>query len=76
VLHGPEATSESATLLADHRRFTIGVVLWRRASVPEPPLDREDVIAIFDALTDIKKWTHDMWSVIVGEDQANEDEPR
>jgi hypothetical protein len=38
-------------------------------------LDREDVIAIFDALADIKTWTHDMWSAIVGGDQSNEDEP-
>jgi hypothetical protein len=36
---------------------------------------REDVIAIFDALADIKTWTRDIWLVVVGEDQSDEDEP-
>ena len=51
-------------------------MFWRRREPPiELPLERDDVIAIFDALTDIKKWTYDIWTVIVGEDQSNEDEP-
>jgi hypothetical protein len=50
-------------------------VPWRRQAAPEPALDREDVIAIIDALADIKAWTHDIWSVIVGEDESDEDEP-
>lgn len=47
---------------------------WRRQPVPEFPLDREDVIAIFDALADIKKWSYDIWTLIVGEDEGDEDE--
>jgi hypothetical protein len=39
------------------------------------PLDREDVIAIIDALTDIKAWTHDIWAAIVDGEQSDEDEP-
>jgi hypothetical protein len=51
-------------------------VLWRRRDPPiELPLDREDVLAIFDALADIKSRTFDIWSVIVGEDESDEDEP-
>jgi hypothetical protein len=50
-------------------------VLWRRRSrALELPLDREDVVAIFDALADIKAWTRDIWLVVVGEDQSDEDE--
>jgi hypothetical protein len=52
-----------------------GGVLWRRRSrALELPLDREDVVAIFDALADIKAWTRDIWLVVVGEDQSDEDE--
>jgi hypothetical protein len=50
-------------------------VLWRREPPIEPPLDREDVLAIFDALIDIKSRTLDIWDAIVGEDQSDEDEP-
>jgi hypothetical protein len=50
-------------------------VFWRRREPPiELPLDRDDVIAIFDALADIKSWTGDIWDVIVGEDLSDEDE--
>jgi hypothetical protein len=51
-------------------------VFWRRRKPPlELPLDRDDVIAIFDALADIKTWTRDIWLVVVGEDLSDEDEP-
>jgi hypothetical protein len=51
-------------------------VFWRRREPPiELPLDRDDVIAIFEALADIKSRTLDIWNVIVGEDQSDEDEP-
>jgi hypothetical protein len=51
-------------------------VFWRRRETPsELPLDRDDVIAIFEALADIKSRTLDIWNVIVGEDQSDEDEP-
>jgi hypothetical protein len=49
-------------------------VLWRRAD-PDPPLEREDVIAIIDALTEIKAWTYEIWAVVVEEEQGDEDEP-
>jgi hypothetical protein len=49
---------------------------WRRREPPiELPLDRDDVLAIFDALVDIKSRTLDIWNVIVGEDESDEDEP-
>jgi len=47
---------------------------WPRREEPEPPLDREDVIAIIDALTDIKAWTYDIWAAIGEEGESNEDE--
>jgi hypothetical protein len=51
-------------------------LFWRYREPPiELPLDREDVLAIFDALTDIKMWTYDIWTVTGGEDQSDEDEP-
>jgi hypothetical protein len=50
-------------------------VRWPRRPEPEPALEREDVLAIFDALIDIRKWTYDVWTVIVGEDEDDEDEP-
>jgi hypothetical protein len=51
-------------------------VFWRRREPPtELPLDRDDVIAIFDALADIKTWTRDIWLVVVGEELSDEDEP-
>jgi hypothetical protein len=36
------------------------------------PIDRDDVIAIFDALADIKAWTFDIWRIVGGE--ANDEE--
>jgi hypothetical protein len=49
-------------------------VLWRRESpAPELPLDRDDVIAIFDALADIKAWTREILRILQAEDE--EDEP-
>jgi len=51
-------------------------VFWRRREPPiELPLERDDVIAIFAALADVKTRTFEMWLVIVGEDQSDEDEP-
>jgi hypothetical protein len=51
-------------------------VFWRRREPPtELPLDRDDVIAIFDALADIKSWTRDIWFVVVEEELGDEDEP-
>jgi hypothetical protein len=50
-------------------------VFWRRREpVIELPLDRDDVLAIFDALVDIKSWTREIWLVVVGEDLSDEDE--
>ena len=40
---------------ASRRPSTMGTMLWRRSpAVPEFPLDRADVLAIFDALADIR----------------------
>jgi hypothetical protein len=51
-------------------------VFWRRREpLVELPLDRDDVIAIFDALADIKSRTIDIWDVIAGEDDEEEAEP-
>jgi hypothetical protein len=51
-------------------------VFWRRREPPiELPLDRYDVLAIFDALMDIRWRTVDIWAVIVGEDDEEETEP-
>jgi hypothetical protein len=51
-------------------------VFWRRREpLVEPPLDRDDVLAIFDALADIRSRTLDIWNVIVGEEESDEDEP-
>jgi hypothetical protein len=51
-------------------------VFWRRREPPiELPIDREDVVAIFDSLIDIKKWTYDIWTAVVREDETDEDEP-
>jgi hypothetical protein len=50
-------------------------VFWRRREpVVELPLDRDDVIAIFDALADIKSWTHDIWKVITEDENGQETE--
>lgn len=50
--------------------------MFRRPQpIPELPIDRDDVIAIFAALADIKTWTFDVWLTIVGEDESDEDEP-
>lgn len=46
---------------------------WRRQPVPEFPLDRDDVIAIFDALADIKSWTFDIWEIVRGEENGGEE---
>ena len=44
-------------------------MLWpRRQTAPELPLDRDDVLAIFDALADIRAWTHDILEILEGDD--------
>jgi hypothetical protein len=51
-------------------------VFSRRHEPPlELPLDRDDVLAIFDALLDIKSRTVDIWTVIVGGEDEEEAEP-
>jgi hypothetical protein len=50
-------------------------VLWPRRQTPDLPLDRDDVLAIFGALADIRSRTIDIWDVIVGEDDEEEAEP-
>jgi hypothetical protein len=46
-------------------------MFWRRPQpVPELPLSRDDVLAIFVALADIKAWTHDTLKILEGEDDG------
>jgi hypothetical protein len=63
-------------LLGQRPSGNMGDVFWRRREpFAELPLDRDDVIAIFDALADIKSWTRDIWFVVVEEEMGDEDEP-
>ena len=51
-------------------------MFWRRREPPvELPLDRDDILAIFDALADIRSRTYDIWAVIVGEEDEEETQP-
>ena len=44
-------------------------MLWRRGQpATELPLTRDDVIAIFGALADIKAWTHEILKILEGDD--------
>ncbi|MGH2995164.1 MAG: hypothetical protein ACRDON_13175 [Gaiellaceae bacterium] len=48
-------------------------MLWRRPQpAPEFPISHDEVMEIFDALSDIKAWTKDILSILKDED---EDEP-
>jgi hypothetical protein len=50
----------------------MGTMLWRRSpAASELPLDRADVLAIFDALADIKAWTHDILEILEGDDEGD-----
>lgn len=58
-----------ATSAAPHASSTCSA---GRGPFAELPIDRDDVIAIFDALADIKAWTFDIWRIVGGE--ANDEE--
>ena len=60
--------------MVDPRRVHDRPVWPRSQRPPELPLEREDVIAILDALTDIKAWTYEIWTAVVEEEQDDEDE--
>jgi len=48
--------------------------MWRRVRpAPDLPLSRDDVIAIFEALADIKAWTFDTWRIVGGEENGEEE---
>jgi hypothetical protein len=51
-------------------------VRWRRGPAPEIPLTEQDVKGIFDALFAIHAVVTDIWAVVGGEDDGEEeDEP-
>ncbi|MGH3035493.1 MAG: hypothetical protein ACRDON_13200 [Gaiellaceae bacterium] len=44
-------------------------MFWRRPQpAPELPLSRDDVLAIFMALSDIKRWTLDILAILEEEE--------
>ena len=48
----------------------------RRRFISEPPLSRDDVIAIFGALADLKVWTLEILQILQGEaDEEEEAQP-
>jgi hypothetical protein len=49
--------------------------VFLRRPQPELPLDRDDVLAIFGALSDIKAWTHDILKLLEGDGDGEEAEP-
>ncbi|MGH3031326.1 MAG: hypothetical protein ACRDNE_11305 [Gaiellaceae bacterium] len=50
-------------------------MFWRRPQPsPDLPLSRDDVLAIFVALADIKAWTRDILKILEGEENDGEEE--
>ena len=46
---------------------------YMRTFISEPPLSRDDVIAIFGALADLKVWTLEILQILQGEDDEEEE---
>ena len=62
-------TARNGHLADDRVSDDDGFVIWRRHQpAPALPLDRDDVLAIFDALADIRAWTHDILAILEGDD--------
>lgn len=59
--------------LAGERRCGNDSAIWWRSTPTEPTISRDDVLAIIDALVDIKAWTYDIHEYLFPDDDEEEE---